>query len=224
MIGCIFFLFNTREAFSQNASSLADSPKKNSSLPLGDILEHVEKRYAASGFSTRFFQTLTLKAMDVTDKASGKAYFKRPGMMRWEYEKPDRQTIVTDSDVLWIYRPEDNQVMTGKSPSFFSGGKGASFLSDMNMIREKFAITLQENINAGYYVLKLVPKERTLDVTAIYISISPETFNIVEITTYNSYGDETTIKFKEIQFTSALDDALFRFQIPEGVEVLKLDE
>jgi len=223
IIGCIFVLFNTQGAFSQDTSLSADSPKKNSLLSLDDILDHVEKRYAASGFSTRFSQTLTIKAMDITDKASGKAYFKRPGMMRWEYEEPDRQIIVTDSDVLWIYRPEDNQVMTGKSPSFFSGGKGASFLSDMNAIRKKFAITLQEKINDGYYVLKLVPKEKTLDVTAIYISISPETFNVVEIATYNSYGDETIIKLEDIQFTSELDDALFRFQIPEGVEVLQLD-
>ena len=224
IIGCIFVLFNIQNAFSQDTSSSADSPKKNSLLSLDDILEHVERRYATSGFSTRFFQTLTLKAMDITDKASGKAFFKRPGMMRWEYEEPDRQVIVTDSDVLWIYRPEDNQVMTGKSPSFFSGGKGASFLSDMNMIRKKFDITLQKKVDPGHYMLKLVPKEKTLDVTAIYIFISPETFNIVQITTYNSYGDETAIKLEDIQFTSALDDAMFRFQIPEGVEVLQLDE
>ena len=224
IIGCIFVLFNIQNAFSQDTSSSADSPKKNSLLSLDDILEHVERRYATSGFSTRFFQTLTLKAMDITDKASGKAFFKRPGMMRWEYEEPDRQVIVTDSDVLWIYRPEDNQVMTGKSPSFFSGGKGASFLSDMNMIRKKFDITLQENVDPGHYVLQLVPKEKTLDVTAIYIFISPETFNIVQITTYNSYGDETAIKLEDIEFTSAIDDSMFRFQIPEGVEVLKLDE
>jgi outer membrane lipoprotein carrier protein len=224
LIGCIFVLVNAQGALTQSTSSLADSPEKDSPLSLDDILEHVERRYAASGFSTRFFQTLTLKAMDITDKASGKAYFKRPGMMRWEYEEPDRQVIVTDSNVLWIYRPEDNQVMTGKSPSFFSGGKGASFLTDMNMIRTKFDITLQEKVDPEHHVLQLVPKEKTLDVTAIYIFISPETFNIVHITTYNSYGDETAIQLEDIQFTSALDDAMFRFQIPEGVEVLQLDE
>jgi outer membrane lipoprotein carrier protein len=224
LVGGVFLLVSANGALSQSASTLPDSPKKGNALSLDDILEQVERRYAKSGFSTRFFQTLTLKAMDITDEASGKAYFKRPGMMRWEYETPDRQVIVTDSEMLWIYRPEDNQVMTGKSPAFFSGGKGASFLSDMNLIREKFDITLQEKDADGHYVLKLVPEEKTLDVTAIYLAIAPETFNIVQITTYNSYGDETTIKLADIQFTSALDDAMFKFQIPEGVEVLQLDE
>jgi len=26
-------------------------------------------------------------------------------MMRWEYEKPERQVIITDGKKLWIFRP-----------------------------------------------------------------------------------------------------------------------
>ena len=224
IIGCIVILFYTHGALAPGVSSWAGTAEKDHQLSLDDILDHVEKRYAAAGFSTQFYQTLTLKAMDITDTASGKAFFKRPGMMRWEYEEPDRQVIVTDSERLWIYRPEDNQVLTGKAPPFFAGGKGASFLSDMSMIRKKFAITLQDKTDAEYYVLKLVPSEKSLDITTIYINISPETFNVVQITTYNSYQDETVIELKDIQFTSKLDDALFRFNIPDGVDVLQLDE
>jgi len=224
LTGFILILFYAQGALSQSASFPTGLPEKDSQLLLEDILKNVEKRYAASSFSARFYQTLTIKAMDITDTASGKAFFKGPGMMRWEYEEPDRQIIVTDSDTLWIYRPEDNQVMTGKSPSFFSGGKGASFLSDMNMIRQQFAITFQEKNKAGHYVLKLVPSEKTLDVTAIYISISAKTFNIVQITTYNSYRDETIIELTDIQFKPKLDDAMFKFQIPKGVDVLQLGE
>ena len=224
LTGFILILFYAQGALAQSAPLPAGSPKQDSQLLLEDILDNVEKRYAGSSFSSRFFQTLTLKAMDITDSASGKAFFKGPGMMRWEYEEPDRQIIVTDSNTLWIYRPDDGQVMTGKSPAFFSGGKGASFLSDMNLIRKKFAITFQEKNTAGHYVLKLVPVEKALDVTAIYISISAKTFNVVQITTYNSYGDETIIELIDIQFEPKLDDAMFRFQIPSGVEVLQLGE
>ena len=220
----IFVLFYTQGAFCQSYASQVGSKDKKSNVSLEDILMNVEERYAAPGFSTRFFQTLTLKAMDIIDTASGKAFFKRPGMMRWEYEEPDRQIIITDSNTLWVYRPEDNQVMIGKSPSFFSGGKGASFLSDMKLIRQKFDITFQEKTEDGYYVLKLIPKEKTPDVSLIYLSISTETFEIVQITTHNSYGDETIIELSHNRFTPELDDSMFEFQIPEGVEILQLDE
>ena len=90
-----------------------------SNLSLDQILEGMEKRYANSRFFAKFFQESTIKAMEITDFASGKVYVRHPGKMRWEYEKPDRQIIITDGFKLWIYRPEDNQVMTGSAPDFF---------------------------------------------------------------------------------------------------------
>jgi outer membrane lipoprotein carrier protein len=162
--------------------------------------------------------------MEITDTASGKAFFKRPGRMRWEYEMPDPQIIISDSKTLWIYRPDDNQVMIGSSPSFFGDGKGASFLSDMKLIRKKFSITLEKKADYGYHVLKLLPKEKTFDVSAIYLSVSAMTFDVFRIVTHNSYGDETRIALSNIQFKLNLDDSMFSFQIPKGVEVLQLDE
>ncbi len=144
--------------------------------------------------------------------------------MRWEYEKPDRQTIITDGNTLWIYRKEDNQVMIGKAPSFFGDGKGFSFLSDMKLIQNKFSIILEKKTGEDYHVLKLFPTEKTFDVSVIYLSVSKKTFEVVKIVTYNSYGDETRIELSDIQFKQKLDDSMFSFKIPQGVEVLHLDE
>ena len=46
--------------------------------------------------------------------------------------------VGSDSKKLWIFRPEDNQVLVGEAPAFFGEGKGASFLSDMKSIRKIF--------------------------------------------------------------------------------------
>ena len=78
--------------------------------------------------------------MEITDRAAGKAFFKRPGKMRWEYETPDRQTIITDNETLWIFRPEYNQVMIGKAHYFLEFGKGFSFLSYIKIIKKKLII------------------------------------------------------------------------------------
>ena len=194
------------------------------SLSLDEIITHVEKRYSVSGFTAQFSQTSTIKAMDITDNASGKAFFKRPGKMRWEYETPERQMIITDGNTLWIFRPDDNQVMIGKAPSFFQGGKGFSFLSDMEEIRRKFKMSLEKKGPEGFFVLKLLPREKTYDVVEIFLTISTATFDVVEIVTYNSYGDETRFVFSNIQFKKKIDDSLFHFNIPKDVEVLHLDE
>ena len=106
--------------------------------------------------------------------ASGKVYIKYPGMMRWEYEKPDRQIIITDADKLWIYRPEDNQVMTGKAPTFFRDGKGASFLSDIRLIRQKFDISLEQDPEQGAKRSVLSSKVGTPRKNNGYLNDSPD--------------------------------------------------
>jgi len=194
------------------------------SLSLDEILRRVEKRYSVSGFSARFFQASTLKAMNIKDTANGRIYVKRPGKMRWEYEEPEKQVIISDGSQLWIFRPEDNQVLIGKAPQFFGDGKGASFLSDVKKMRENFIITLKDNSKTDNHILKLVPHQTDLDLSEVYLSVSWKTFDIEEITTYNSYRDETRITLGDLTFDKKMRDDLFRFTIPEGVEILRMGQ
>lgn len=203
------------------AASAADDPT------LDQVLERIEDKYVNSKFTADFIQKSTIKAMDITDHAKGKVYIKYPGMMRWEYQKPDRQIIVTDADKLWIYRPEDNQVMIGKAPTFFRDGKGASFLSDIRLIRQKFDISLEAGQPAEsglVYHLKLIPREKTLDISEIRLMVSKQTYNVLQISTLNFYGDETRIDLLNFEFGIGLDDSLFSFEIPQGVDVLQIDQ
>ena len=204
-----------------------DAANESNDLTVDQILDRVENKYANSKFSADFLQKSTIKAMDIADLAAGKVFIKYPGMMRWEYEKPDKQVIVTDADKLWIYRPDDNQVMTGEAPTFFRDGKGASFLSDIRLIRQKFDISLgdgEKKESEMFFHLKLVPIEKTMDITKIRLLISKQTFNVLQIITQNSYGDETRIDLINSAFGGNLDDSLFSFSIPEGVDVLQIDE
>jgi len=195
-----------------------------SDLTLDQILGRVEKNYTGKSFQAEFVQESTIKAMDIVDFASGKIFVRYPGMMRWEYEKPEEQTIITDGHKLWIYRPSDNQVLTGSAPAFFSDGKGASFLSDIKLIRQKFRISLEDSKEDFFYELKLQPLEKKLDVTDIRLAVTKKSFTVIRIITYNSYGDENRIEFANHQFDVKLKDSLFSFKIPPGADVLQLDE
>lgn len=207
---------------SSMAAADEQSEGAKNKLSVDDILEKVEKRYALSGFTAGFFQSSTLKALNITDTAVGKISIKRPGKMRWIYEAPDRQSIITDGVRLWIYRPDDNQVMLGVAPSYFGAGKGASFLTDIRLMQETFDISLVKARVPNRLKLKLVPKEKTVDVTHIYAWISPQTWEVSEVATYNTYGDETRLEFSNIEFIDDLPDPLFMFTIPEGTDVVEL--
>ena len=204
--------------------SVATVIASEKALTLNEIMDKVEKKYDVVDFSSYFIQESTMKAMDITDVASGSIFVKRPGMMRWEYDKPDRQTIITDGKKLWVYKPDDNQVMIGKAPSFFGEGKGAGFLSDMKLIREKFTVYFEKEKSDHDYVIKLLPKQQTVGIAKIYLAISKTTFKIKKIITQNEYDDENVIELVNSKFNLNLDESLFSFIVPEGTDVIRMDE
>jgi len=193
-------------------------------LSIDEILERVEAIYTASEFSAQFIQASTIKAMDITDSASGKLFIKYPGKMKWEYQEPETQIIVTDGDQLWMYRPADDQVMLGKASSFFSEGKGAGFLSDIRLLRKDFDIILEDIRFGDYYNLKLVPREQSWDIAYVRLLVSRKTFRIAQVFTYNAYEDVTRIELKDLKFNQTFGKNFFKFDIPAGVDVLRLDE
>jgi outer membrane lipoprotein carrier protein len=162
--------------------------------------------------------------MGISDSASGSVYVKHPGMMRWEYEKPDAQIFITDSRTLWIYRPGDNQVMVGEAPAYFGSGKGASFLSDRKQLRQNFTVIDEQIDTERFYVLTLRPKTQKVDLSVIYLSVLKTTLKSLRSSSQNSYGDETRIAFHDLRFNQSYDNSFFNFTIPPGTDVLKLDQ
>jgi outer membrane lipoprotein carrier protein len=193
-------------------------------MSVDDILKKVEAIYTASEFSADFIQVSTIKAMDISDSASGKLFVKYPGKMRWEYQKPEQQIIVSNGIQLWMYRPDDQQVMVGDASTFFGEGKGAGFLSDIRLLRKDFDITLEDIRFGDYYNLKLIPRKKNWDLARIHLLVSKESFYIFQVYTYNAYDDATRIEFLNLQFDTRFDDGLFTFTIPKGIDVLRLDE
>ncbi len=191
---------------------------------LDNIIAGMETRYSGKGFSVTFFQESMLKAMQISDTAEGRLVVKKPGKMRWEYILPDPQTIITDGKTMWIHRPADNQVMVGRAPAFFGEGRGAGFLSDIRQIRKGFGVEVLPHKNNSHYRLKLTPKQPTPDIAEIFLSVDKTSYQVDQVLTLNSYGDETKISLDNYKFNLDPEDALFSMEIPDGVDVVELDQ
>ena len=190
--------------------------------PLVDeILSGVEARSASSAFAARFDIESTLKAMQVTDTASGRLMVKYPGKMRWESEQPDPMLFVTNGVTLWMYQPRENQVTVGLTDEVLGGSQGASFLSDVRLLRKQFQIDLDPNGSDERARLRLTPREGAFDIAFITMTISRATHDVIEVVTTNQYDDTTRIVFRDITFQQVFPDSLFEFEIPEGTDVLQ---
>jgi outer membrane lipoprotein carrier protein len=190
---------------------------------LDNIINNIEKRYKNKGFSAYFLQKSTLKAMELTDTAFGNVFFKYPNKMFWEYEKPEPQKIIFNGKRLWIYSEADNQVMTGDGSEFFKGGKGASFLTDIDKIRKNFEVSIIKE-NEKSYSLKLIPFNKTPDISYIKLAVLKENFNIIQAGFFNDFGDENILTFSNIQLIENIDEFKFEFTPPKGVDILEISE
>ena len=54
-------------------------------------------------FLERYFENGALVRAE-----SGTAYFRKPGKMRWEYEKPEKNLFLVDGKNAWFYTPVDH--------------------------------------------------------------------------------------------------------------------
>ncbi len=186
------------------------------------IISAVESRYKGQSFGCAYYQKSTLKALDIVEDAWGRAFFSYPGKMRWEYNAPEVYEIVTDGIRLWIYKPDEKQVMEGDAIRFFKGGAGGAFLSDIGMVRKSYTLFVSENnLDPAAIYLTLIPIQENPDIASIKVRVMKEENVIQQIITTNIYGDTTEIIFSEIQFQELSDD-LFYFQVPDGVDVIPM--
>jgi len=186
-----------------------------------DTLTAIEKLYTHNGFSADFIQSSTLAALEITEEASGKAWFSHPGKMRWLYLSPQRHEITTNGQTIWIYRPDQNQVMRGNAKKFFKAGAGASFLSDIGQMRKDFTIEVKETTDTHISFL-LTAKQKNPELVTLLIRVSRTTHEIDQVTTRNTYGDTTQFQFTNIQFKK-MDASLFELKIPEGSNIIEMD-
>ena len=190
-----------------------------------EILERVHERYAQKSFEAAFFQESHLKAMDMVDTAQGRLYFKPPGMMRWHYETPEEYFIITDGMTVWIYKPADKQVMTGRAADYLGSDRGPDYFANPKELAREFSLQLKQDTGEkDHHVLRLTPKTKRPDLTELVLFISKATSEISQAVTFNDFGDVTSIRFRAYNFTEDLDPTLFTCDIPKGVEILKLEE
>jgi outer membrane lipoprotein carrier protein len=214
---CLIFL-------SLAAPSFCREPAEDAGLSAAEIVDRLESRYMGADIIADFQQESTLTAMDITDTAAGRVWFKHPGMMRWEYQMPDSHAIITDGDRLWIYRPEDNQVIVGDAAAYFGDGRGASFLSDISLVKEAFSVTLLPEEEPGFHRLELIPHEESLDLARIVLVVDREDFLVRRVLTENAYEDVTKIRFENIRFPETIPLERFHFDIPAGADIMQLEQ
>jgi outer membrane lipoprotein carrier protein len=187
------------------------------------VVDTVQHRYdAATDFRARFTQTLTSAAMGRKTNSAGGVAFKKPGRMRWDYDKPERATYVSDGNTLWLYEPDDQQAFK-QSLSASQLPAALAFLTGKGKLASEFDITLVDKspyATAGEYVLALSPKVAEPQVKSLLFIVDPKTFDVRESVITDGQGNVNDLTFADIKTNTKIPDSEFRWSPPSGTRVI----
>jgi len=163
-----------------------------------------------------FSQTVSDKNGRVTQQASGKMAFARPGKFRWDYSKPYEQVIVGDGAKLWLYDVDLEQV-TVKPLGDVIAGTPAALLAGDNAI-EKYFVLKDAGVADGLEWLEATPKSK--DTTFERIRMGFRGDSLAQMELFDFFGQRTTLKLTRMVRNPSIPSSRFTFIPPKGADII----
>ncbi len=170
---------------------------------------------------------------------SGIAYFRRPGKMRWEYERPERDLFLVDGKTAWFYVPADHTVT--RVPAKQSGDLRtplALLAGQMKISRVcshvEFSDVEKPLVEGNAILHCLVRGEKRDPVStndaenalsagandAVFFEVARDSGELARLIVRQPGGVSVEFRFENWRFDPAVPDSMFHFEPPPGVAIV----
>lgn len=177
-------------------------------------LEHFSSEVRT--LDAKFTQRVFGEDGQLVQESSGSVQLARPGRFRWEYEKPDEQLILADGENLWIYDAELEQA-TVKTIESALGAAPIMLLTGQRPLEEQFKIELAA-ADGNLQWVELVPRVEDAEFNRIKLGLDDA--GVKGMILHDQFGQRTVIRLHDVHTNVAIDSARFRFDPPEGTDVI----
>ena len=141
----------------------------------------------------------------------------KPDHFYFHATEPYERLMLTDGVRLWNYEPDLEQVTIDPFNSDYSSTPAMLLSADSATLSEQFDIlmTTQEGNITRFVLYPLQP-----DSLFIRLSLAFTGELLTELQFENSLGQQTSMSFSDIETNIDLPEDTFRFEIPEGTDVI----
>ena len=223
-------------------------------VDLNDVVDALETPFKGDtnsaeqihDFSAKFFQESLIASIGRSQRGEGTVQFKFDAAATqetplakffWKYSKPSIQEIISDGQTMWVYVPENRQVIASDISQINSqqGENPVTFLSGLGNLSRDFSIHWgsPQKTEAGGYRLLLEPLKESQLIHQIEIIVSEnavkiwlkkhktgDIFPLLSTLVTDANGNRTAIDFQDVTVNQKLTDQIFSFEIPAGVELV----
>jgi len=182
------------------------------------VLDRLAARYADVPTLEASFVQTSRSPIYGEESQKGTVALERPDKMRWVFEGDGRH-FVTDGKTLWIWSPNDKQVLRFKE----AGGEltaALQVLQSLHRVRELFVVTVVSSDDVAGTVLSLAPKPGDpVYFQKLLLTLDPA-LSLKQVDMTDPQGTQATLVFSGVVLGKDLPDDLFTFVVPEGVDVV----
>ena len=204
-----------------------------------DLASHLEARYRSARTLQATFLERYAENGTVLRTEAGIAYFRRPGKMRWEYERPEKDLFLVDGKTAWFYVPADYTVT--RVPAKHSGDLRtplALLAGQMKISRVCSRVELAENEKPwreGDAVLRCMVRGQKQDRATeqepqgslvasesdtVFFEVSRDTGELARLIVRQPGGIQVEFRFENWRFDPPIPEEMFRFEPPPGVAIV----
>jgi outer membrane lipoprotein carrier protein len=201
------------------------------------LLRLFESRYQSSRTLSVVFLERFLENGQLMREEAGTAYFLRPGQMRWEYEKPEKNLFLVDGKYVWFYAPADHTVTRVPADKSEDWRTPVAFLTSgakLSRICGKVErVTSEPASQPNSFVYSCILKNQDAssgapsggtpgagdDARPIYFEITDKG-ELTRLKMDEGAGQALEFRFHRWEFNPPLNKSMFTFDPPRGVAIV----
>jgi outer membrane lipoprotein-sorting protein len=140
--------------------------------------------------------------------------------MRWTYAEPEPSLVVSDGTWLWIYDPAAREAQKLPVSGGAMSGAAVQFLLGEAEIEREFRV-VSRACSEATADLTLWPREPAT-YEKLGIRVDPRNGDLRATEIVDLLGNVTKVVFEDVKTNVGAESDLFRFEPPEGVELIEL--
>jgi len=167
-------------------------------------------------YTAEFEQVVLDETLNVVETSSGKMWLGRPGKFRWDYAAPLPQEIVSDGEKIWIYDVDLESVQV-RNLGDALGDTPAAILAGQGDIKTNYELAEIGPQGEATWVA-LIPKSKESPFEYVRLGFRDSELSMLELV--DGLGQTTRITMSNIKINRSVKFSRFKFDMPEGVDVI----
>jgi outer membrane lipoprotein carrier protein len=193
------------------------------SLTPQDVAMRTEKKlFSLSSIKADFEQIYYSVSVTTPLREKGEFTFKKPDLMKWEYQEPEEKVFLYKKGNFLFYIPEDNQLIKSSLAEENHESEILNLLSGKKILQDHYLIEFSPfpTENAHAVQLKLIPREED-EYSFILLEIDEKSWLIRKAIFLDWVGNKTEFRFNRIKTNVRVPQSFFELKVPPDVEIIE---